>query len=101
VTTNTWTTRPVLWRTCSVLDDVPWPLNVGTGLGHTVKEVADIITGVTTLPIDIEPLQERMFDVTDKVLDCSALVGLVDLASSPPISSRAGGRTRVPAAVRF
>ena len=47
------------------LDDVPWPLNVGTGLGHTVKEVADIITGVTTLPIAIEPLQERMFDVAN------------------------------------
>ena len=53
MTTNAWTTWPVLWRTCSVLDDVPWPLNVGTGLGHTVKEVADIITSVTTLPIDI------------------------------------------------
>ena len=65
------------------LDEVPCPLNVGTGLGHTVKEVADIITGVTTLPIAIEPLNERMFDVTNNVLDCSALVGLTGFRATP------------------
>jgi UDP-glucose 4-epimerase len=71
----------------ATLRAVPTVLNVGTGIGHGILEVADLISEVTGLPIHTERFAARSFDVAANILDCTRLSRTI---RHHPISLRAG-----------
>jgi UDP-glucose 4-epimerase len=57
--------------------DGPRVVNLGTGVGHSVLDVVDIVSRVTGARLVIERFPDRGFDVREVVLDVGALSGLV------------------------
>jgi UDP-glucose 4-epimerase len=53
-------------------DDVPI-LNVGTGIGHSLTQVHEVVEAVTGASVVLERLPGRPFDIPAIVLDVTAL----------------------------
>jgi UDP-glucose 4-epimerase len=67
--------------------DGPPVVNVGSGIGHSILEVLDLIRQVTGASLTVEHLPERGFDVRKVILDVAVLSGLVGWA---PLTLEAG-----------
>ncbi len=55
----------------------PRVVNLGSGVGHTVLDVVDIVSRVTGVGLAVEHFPDRGFDVRAIVLDVGVLSGLV------------------------
>ncbi|MGO9753239.1 MAG: NAD-dependent epimerase/dehydratase family protein [Solirubrobacteraceae bacterium] len=55
----------------------PRVVNLGSGVGHTVRDVVDIVSAITGVELTVEHLPDRGFDVHAIVLDVSTLSRLV------------------------
>lgn len=55
------------------LPSAPTIVNVGSGVGHTLVEVLDVVQEVTGRPLEIERRDARSFDVRAVVLDTTRL----------------------------
>ncbi len=67
----------------------PRVVNVGSGVGHTVRDVLEIVRCVTDLELAVDHLPDRGFDVRAIVLDIAILSALV---TWDPISFKDGIR---------
>jgi UDP-glucose 4-epimerase len=67
--------------------DGPRVVNVGSGVGHSVLEVLEIVCEITGRRLVVERLPDRGFDVEEIVLDVGTLS---DLASWKPITLEMG-----------
>jgi UDP-glucose 4-epimerase len=56
----------------------PGVVNVGTGVGHTVIELIEIVSRLTDTPLTVERVPNRGFDVRKVVLAVEVLSSLVD-----------------------
>lgn len=65
----------------------PRLLNVGTGVGHPLREVLALVRDVSGRAIPARPLEPRSFDVTASVLDVAALRSVLPFT---PTALRAG-----------
>lgn len=57
--------------------DGPRVINLGTGIGHSVLEMVDIVRRVTGARVEVEYFPDRGFDVRAIVLDVDALAQLL------------------------
>lgn len=60
------------------LADAPPVCNVGSGVGHSVSDVLDLVEVVTGRSLPVERLADRSFDVRSIVLDVTRLASVVD-----------------------
>jgi UDP-glucose 4-epimerase len=60
------------------LADVPPVCNIGSGVGHSVGDVLDLVEAVTGRSLPVERLADRGFDVRSIVLDVTRLGSIVD-----------------------
>jgi len=65
----------VALSTCGEYPDL---VNVGSGRGHSLREVLDIVSSVTGLAADVRFESPRGFDVHSVVLDVSRLASAID-----------------------
>jgi UDP-glucose 4-epimerase len=63
--------------------DGPRVLNVGSGTGHSVRDVLAIVGHVTGHPLHVDWLPERLFDVKAIVLDVTTLHQLIAWSPVP------------------
>jgi UDP-glucose 4-epimerase len=59
-------------------DGVPRCINIGSGCGHTVNEVIEIVSAVTGRTLKVNRVPARETDVRAVVLDVSRISSLVD-----------------------
>lgn len=62
----------------SCLPSVPRVINVGTGCGHSINDVLDLVQTVTKMTLSVERIPQRKLDVRNVVLDVSLLSTLLD-----------------------
>lgn len=64
-------------------DSTPLVVNVGSGIGHSITEAADVVQAVTGVRPTLRPSPIRPFDVTHNVLDTRKLASLIKWAPMP------------------
>jgi UDP-glucose 4-epimerase len=62
----------------SRLSSVPRVVNVGTGRGHSINDVLDLVQTVTGTTLSVERIPQRKLDVQGVVLDVALLSTLLD-----------------------
>jgi UDP-glucose 4-epimerase len=62
----------------SRLSSVPRVVNVGTGCGHSINDVLDLVQTVTDRTLSVERIPQRKLDVQGVVLDVALLSTLLD-----------------------
>ena len=62
----------------AAIGDGPLVVNVGTGVGHSLNELLDMVQRVTSLNVDVEHFASRHYDVRSLVLDVSRLRELIE-----------------------